>query len=201
MVDRNWGGGVGASKEGGWAVALGPVPMPIETDRLVLRPFKAADAKAIFRVWGDAEVMKYIPRGPYASPFDIKPRLERLARFQEEHGMSLWAVCLREPSEESLWDVPIGSAGLNPVGWQGPEVEVAFHLSRELWGNGLGTEAASAAVAYGFTELGLERIIGLTFPENLASQKVLLKIGMSSLGPTTEYYGLSLLKFEKLREE
>lgn len=175
--------------------------LPLETDRLLLRPFKAADAQAIFRVWGDPEVMKYIPRGAYKSPLDIAPRLERLARFHETEGMSLWAICLRQPTEDELWDIPVGSAGLNPVGWHGPEVEIAYHLARDLWGNGLATEAAGAVLAYGFTELNLERVIGLTFPENAASRRVLEKIGMEERGPTTDYYGLSLIKYEKVRDE
>ncbi len=174
---------------------------PIETQRLVLRPFRVSDAEAMFRVWGDPEVMKYIPRGAYASVAEIEPRLERLARFHEQKGTSLWAVCLREPTEESMWDTPIGSAGLAPVGWAGPEIEVAYHLAKEYWGNGLATEAAAACLAYGFTELNLERIIGLTFKENVASQKVLEKIGMRKLGLTTKYYGMELLEWEKRREE
>jgi RimJ/RimL family protein N-acetyltransferase len=177
------------------------VAFPIETHRLILRPFRIDDAAAMFRVWGDAEVMRYIPRGPYASVEELPPRLERLARFHEQKGLSLWAVCLREPTEEGMWDTPIGSAGLTPVAWAGPEVEVAYHFAREYWGHGFASEAAGACLAYGFTELELPKIIGLTFKENLASQRVLEKIGMTLVGPTSDYYGMSLLKWEKLREE
>lgn len=174
---------------------------PIETQRLILRPFRVSDAEAMFKVWGDAEVMKYIPRGAYARVEEIVPRLERLARFHEQKGLSLWAVCLREPTEESMWDAPIGCAGLTPIAWTGPEVEVAYHFAKEYWGHGFASEAASACLGYGFTELELPRILGLTFKENGASQRVLEKIGMHLVGPTSEYYGMNLLKYEKLREE
>lgn len=176
------------------------MPLPIETDRLVIRLFRESDADAMFDVWGDPQVMRYIPSGPYQRPEDIRPRLERLARFHEHGGRSLWAVCLRRPTEESMWDRPIGAVGIVPVAWEGPETELAFHLAREFWGLGLATEAGAACLAYGFVELGLDRIIGLTFRQNTASHHVLRKLGMSELGPTTAYYGMELLKFEKTSE-
>lgn len=177
------------------------MPFPIETQRLILRPFRPTDAEAMFKVWGDPEVMRYIPRGAYDSVEEIRPRLDRLARFHETKGLSLWAVCLREPSEESMWDTPIGSAGLTPVAWTGPEVEVAYHLAKEYWGHGFASEAAAACLGYGFTEMDLPRIIGLTYKENLASQRVLEKIGMRLVGNTSAFYGMSLVEWEKLREE
>ena len=74
----------------------------------------------------------------------------------------------------------IGRCGLLP--WtieQRAEVEVAYLLAKEYWGQGLGTEAAQAIVHYGFEQLGLSRLICLIDPENQASVKVAVKIGMT----------------------
>lgn len=176
------------------------MPLPIETQRLAIRPFKPEDADAMFEVWSDPQVMKHLPREPARSVADVKARLDRLGRFHRDQGMSIWGVCLREPTEERLFDVPVGAAGLRPVAWTGPEIELHVELARELWGNGLGSEAAEAVLAFGFTELGLDAIIGLVREQNLRGQRVLDKLQMRYEGPTNAYYGIELVKFIADRE-
>jgi ribosomal-protein-alanine N-acetyltransferase len=166
------------------------MPIPIRTPRLRVRPFTLDDAEAMFRVWGDAEVMRYIPREPAKSVDEIRERLSRSLSVEREPGMGVWAIA--RPDD----DVAIGMAGLGRVEWKGPDVEVAYHLARDAWGRGYATEVAGACVRYGFDELGLDRIIGLTFPENVASQRVLEKIGMKKLGLTSRYYQMEMVELE-----
>ncbi len=71
----------------------------------------------------------------------------------------------------------VGQCGLNLL-VEAPEVEVLYLLDRPYWGRGLGTEAARSAVDVGFDQVGLDRIVGLTMPANLASQRVLQKAGL-----------------------
>jgi RimJ/RimL family protein N-acetyltransferase len=59
-----------------------------------------------------------------------------------------------------------------------PEIELLYGISMPYWGMGLATEAARAAVRYGFEEVGLDRIVGIADRENIASRRVLEKIGM-----------------------
>jgi RimJ/RimL family protein N-acetyltransferase len=74
----------------------------------------------------------------------------------------------------------IGRCGLLPWKIEGQnEVEAAYTISREFWGQGLGTEAAQGILNYGFETLNLNRLICLIDPENIASQRVAEKIGMS----------------------
>ena len=74
------------------------------------------------------------------------------------------------------------------------EIEVGYRLAPGAWGHGLASEGARALVRYGFGELGLDRIIGLTHPDNAASQRVLQKAGLADAG-WGRYYGRKLRLF------
>ena len=74
------------------------------------------------------------------------------------------------------------------------DIEVGYRLLAEVWGRGLATEGARALVRYGFDELGLDRIIGVTHPDNAASQRVLVKAGLDDAG-WGNYYGRELRLF------
>jgi RimJ/RimL family protein N-acetyltransferase len=87
------------------------------------------------------------------------------------------------------------------IGWNGlyylaetDETEVGYMLSRAYWGQGFGTESTRAALEYGFNVLGLEQVIGLTHPDNIASQKVLLNSGLRFI-QRQNYFGMEMCKF------
>jgi RimJ/RimL family protein N-acetyltransferase len=118
--------------------------------------------------------MRYIGSGD-AFADDVEEsrrRLERLIEHQELHGFSLWAVTDRESG------AVMGDCGLVLYAHQGPEIELGYRLAKPYWGKGYATEAARAWVAHGFDELGLDRIVAATHPDNAASQRVLEKVGM-----------------------
>src|SRR5215471_4212000 len=71
----------------------------------------------------------------------------------------------------------VGFCGLRFVE-QGPDIEVLYGIAREDWGKGLATEAARAVIEDGLDRLRLERIVGMANPSNIASPRVLLKVGM-----------------------
>jgi ribosomal-protein-alanine N-acetyltransferase len=82
----------------------------------------------------------------------------------------------------------VSRTGQTRIGWAGleflpemNEAEVAYLLGKDYWGKGLATEAALAAVQYGFETAGLARIVGIVHVENVASQRVMDKLGMSLL--------------------
>ena len=87
----------------------------------------------------------------------------------------------------------VGGCGLFPVP-DGDDIEIAYRLPVDCWGQGYATEMAGAVLAHGFGTLGLARIVGLTWPENVASQRVLRKIGMREHGVET-HYGRDMLVF------
>ena len=132
-------------------------------------------------MYADREVMRYIGAGDAHSTSveDSERRLQRLIDHQERHGFSLWAVTDRETG------TVMGDGGLIHLAHRGPEIELGCRLAKPYWGKGYATEVASAWVAHGFEELGLERIVAVTHPENVASQRVLEKVGFAHEGMTS----------------
>jgi ribosomal-protein-alanine N-acetyltransferase len=146
----------------------------LDTSRLRLRPFTLADHEAHAQIYSDPQVMQYMPRGPMALPEARQASQAVLTHFIEhwtQHGFGVWAVT------DKATGTLLGQCGLRFVP-QLHEVEILYLLVQAVWGQGLASEAARAALTYGFEQVGLERIIALTKPENTASRRVMEKLGM-----------------------
>ncbi|MDP9472557.1 MAG: GNAT family N-acetyltransferase [Chloroflexota bacterium] len=161
--------------------------MILETERLILREWTPEDAPVAFAIYGDPAVMRYIRADGRPDP-DVAHThagLQRaIARYPQRPGFGFWAAVERTGGE-------VVGAGLLKDLDGGPEVEVGYHLARRVWGRGYATELARALVAYGFGRLGLNRIVGVAYPENRASCRVLEKAGLVYLG-RRRYYGQDL---------
>jgi RimJ/RimL family protein N-acetyltransferase len=147
--------------------------MPIlETSRLILREFCPKDVDALARILSDPETMRFYP-----AKYDRKGVEGWIARNQQryaEDGHGLWAMVLKTDGQL------IGDCGLTLQNVEGAEeIEIGYHVRRDLWRQGLATEAARACRDYGFARLPAERLISLIRPENLASRRVAEKNGMS----------------------
>lgn len=145
----------------------------LETKRLLLRHQVPTDLDDLWALYCDPEIIKYIPDAPRTRE-EAKDELEwHMNGHPRNPQLGLWATIHKETGGF------IGRCGLLPWTIDGQEeVEVAYTIGREFWGQGLGTEAARAILHYGFRELNLTRLISLIDPENIASQKVAEKIGM-----------------------
>jgi [ribosomal protein S5]-alanine N-acetyltransferase len=143
----------------------------IETERLILREFVPEDVDALSLVVSDRETMRFYP-----APLDraeVDAWIVRNLRRYEKDGHALWAAILKSSNEL------IGDCGLVRQTVEGiDEVEIAYHIRRDLWGKGLATEAARACRDYGFARLPVERLISLIRPENLSSRRVAEKNGL-----------------------
>lgn len=151
-----------------------PIPSVIETDRLILRPWLDGDEAPFAAMSADAEVMLHLLA--LASPEAVKGWIERQRTHFAVHGFCLWAVESRASGEF------MGAAGLLKVGYDAPftpAVEVGWRLARRFWGRGYAPEAASAAVGFGFEQVGLREIVANAAPANLKSRRVMEKLGMS----------------------
>ena len=161
---------------------------PEPTERLRYRALEAADAEALHAVWGDPEVMRYLPSGPSESVAQTRERVELHAARFAEAGHGLCAVVETDSARV------VGVCGLFPVEWTGPDVEVAYHFARSAWNRGYATEAAGAWVTEAFDQLGLDRVVAFAFPANRASTRVMEKIGMT-FQREVEKYGESLVEY------
>jgi [ribosomal protein S5]-alanine N-acetyltransferase len=152
------------------------IPLPIETERLILRAFEPErDADQMLEVYGDPAVMRYIPEGLYRSLTAVRATLERYAREQESRGFSFWAVVERSGGRV------IGDAGFG-VFRQTGDVELGYTLRRDRWARGYATEAARACLAAGFAHLDVPRIVAVVDHENRRSFGVAERIGMVRIG-------------------
>jgi RimJ/RimL family protein N-acetyltransferase len=154
----------------------------LETERLLLREFDEGDAASFYLLGSDPAVIRYTsdPGGGLTS---IEHALEvlryrPLADYQK-YGYGRWACVLKASGEV------IGFAGLKYLA-DSHEVDIGFRLLPAYWGQGLATEACRAVLDYGRTRLGLQRIIGLVDPENVASVRVLEKLGLTLTGQVEE---------------
>jgi len=146
----------------------------LESKRLVLRRQVIEDLDALWALYCDPEITRYIPDAP-RSREEAREELEWHMNGHPKHPeLGLWAT-IHKPT-----GMFIGRCGLLPWTIDGQyEVEVAYTISRSYWGQGLGSEAAQAILQYGFEKLKLSRLICLIDPDNIASQRVAQKIGMT----------------------
>ena len=143
----------------------------LRTPRLLLRPWRDEDAAAFAELSADPDVMEFLLSlsGPAAW-------VGRARAHWDEHGFGQWVVEL--PGEASF----IGVVGLSTISYTAPftpAVEIAWRLARAYWGRGYATEAAQAALDYGFEKLGLAEIVALTVPANWRSRRVMERLGMT----------------------
>jgi len=146
----------------------------LETEHLLSRHFEPGDLDALFALYSDAEIRRYIPEGMLT----VEETREELEWYLQGHPdypeLGLWATILKDT------DRFIGRCGLLPWTIDGrAEVEVAYLIDKDYWGQGLGTEAAQGILDYGFNKLNMPRLICLIDAENLASIRVAQKIGMT----------------------
>jgi RimJ/RimL family protein N-acetyltransferase len=158
----------------------------VTTQRLALRPPTLDDLPAWHAIYLDAEEVWY--GAPRSSLDENRTRLERQIAHFEEHGFGMCAVALAASGET------IGTAGLQHLEG-GPEVEVGYRFLKEHWGHGYATESARASIAFGFDEVGLERIVAVALESNVASRRVLEKCGLREIG-LTHVHGLEHVKYE-----
>ena len=143
----------------------------LATERLILRPWRDDDLAPFAEMGLDAEVMRHFPA--QLSRDETAAMFGRIREHFDREGFGLWAV-----------EVPgvapfIGFTGLMRPRWRPDCVEVGWRLARPHWGSGYATEAARAAVGYGFGRLALAEIVAFVLPANTRSQAVMDRLGMT----------------------
>lgn len=152
------------------------MPTFLETERLVLRPFTAADTGHLFALDNDPDVMRFINGGRPASREAIKTRT--LPRLLHDHPCfgtrGYWAA------EEKTTGTFLGWFEYRPLRDDSPAVvELGYRLNKAAWGRGYATEGSRALIHKGFTELGVERVTANTMAVNTGSRRVMEKSGLS----------------------
>jgi RimJ/RimL family protein N-acetyltransferase len=142
----------------------------IETERLLMRTYTIEDLKAVYVLITDPDVTRYFPEDYSVKKEDVLASLPRRMEKWRKHGFGQLGVY--EKASGKL----IGYCGLQYLD-KTSEVEIYYGFSKDVWRRGIATEAAQAMLRFGFEEVKLEKMVAVTHPENIASQKVLERLG------------------------
>jgi RimJ/RimL family protein N-acetyltransferase len=165
----------------------------LRTDRLLLRRWLPADRAPFAALNADPRVIEFLP-GPL-SPEQSDALIARIEAHFDEHGFGLWAV---EICETAMLAGFVGLAVPRFEAHFTPCVEIGWRLAAEHWGHGYATEAARAALNFGFEVAGLEEIVSFTATGNLRSRRVMERIGMTH-NPAEDFDHPSLAEGHRLR--
>ncbi len=148
----------------------------METDRLLLRPFRSDDAAAIQQLAASEEIARstFVPH-PYEDGM-AEEFIERSKRKTESGEWANFAILLKK--EGTL----IGSIGYKDIDPEHNRAEFGYWIGKPYWGQGYATEAVIQLISFGFRELELHRVYATPFGSNIASQRVLEKAGMIKEG-------------------
>ncbi len=145
------------------------------TERLSLRLITADDLDWFIELYGDPEITRYLGGRRERSQVEQMMRDRILGYYDAYPGLGIWMTVERETGAR------VGFHLLNTI--QGESIiQIGFTLHRSAWGRGYATEMASAVLRYGFVDLNLPCIVGMADRANLASQRVLGRIGLHRNG-------------------
>ena len=147
----------------------GTLPLP-SSPRLAFGTWQPDNTSLAMQLWGDARVTSFITARPF-TPVQVEERVQQEMTGQAMFGVQYGPVFLRSNGEL------VGCCGFRPRPVQPDVLELGFLLRPGFWGQGLATEAAGAAVAHAFDVLGARAIFAGHHPGNVASQRVLEKLG------------------------
>jgi len=145
----------------------------LTTARLYLRPFTIDDLDHFFFLCSDPDMMRYI--GQPDTKTQARIRLEQWLTYRSQQGLGAWAVFDKTSNQFA------GYGFLRSVE-QASTAEIGYGLAKIYWNQGLTTELATALLTWGFQTKCLEQIVGFVNPENIASCRVMAKLGMQDCG-------------------
>jgi RimJ/RimL family protein N-acetyltransferase len=165
----------------------------LETERLLLRGWRASDRMPFRKINADPRVMEFMPE--LLSPSASDAMMQRIEEHFERHGFGLFAA---EHLQSGSF---IGYIGLAVPRFDAPfmpAVEIGWRIAFEFWGQGFATEGARRVVDHAFEDLRLERLVSFTAVQNQRSRRVMEKLGMTH-DPDEDFDRPSLAEGHPLR--
>jgi len=145
----------------------------IRTQRLGFRTWTKDDLNLAIKLWGNLEVTKFFDKRGALSREQVNRRLLEEIHTQIRHGIQYWPIFI------DATDAHIGCAGLRPYDLPNRILEIGFHIRPSYWRQGYASEAAIAVLSYAFEKLDAAAIFAGHNPENIASKKILAKLGFT----------------------
>ncbi|HEX8702759.1 MAG TPA: GNAT family N-acetyltransferase [Myxococcaceae bacterium] len=148
----------------------------LRTSRLLLRPFRPEDEEALFHLWNEPQVARYLWDSQPISREVVREQIALSEQDFRQRGLGEFCLFLTERPETL-----IGFCGLRGIDG-GQDIEVLYGLLPGFWGRGLATEAAQAVLRFGFEQAGLEEIFAGADFGNAASIRCMERLGMTEAG-------------------
>ena len=156
----------------------------LRTERLILEPWRGERLEDFVSICADPEVMRFIGRGTTWDRARGEDAFARALERRRQRGFGRRSL-IEESSGRWLGFVEINAVGPGVAGIEPDELEIGWWLASWAWGQGFATEGAEAIRDEGFERFGLERIIGRFQPANVASGRIMEKLGMRYERDTT----------------
>ena len=168
--------------QGGSIFMFIKVPEMLETKRTVIRPFIEDDLEGFYRCMSDEIATEYLLFADDQKTFEGTKQLLEMTIDNYDNDEQIYALTVAD----RLTGEFIGSVGFGPDFGADPgfcgSVQMFWSILPEYWGKGYATEASKRLLEYAFEELGIKKIIAYSHPQNIASKKIALKIGMKEEG-------------------
>ncbi|MBW4085130.1 GNAT family N-acetyltransferase [Paenibacillus sp. S150] len=149
--------------------------------RIELRAMEARHAPALYKVWSHPQVASLLAAPPLSSPQAAEQLIALLTQMSREEESLRWSIL--GPGGDV-----IGSCGYNSWQLQGAyRGEIGCELLPDCWGQGYMREALELVLEFGFTVMGLNRIEGLTHPDNVRAERLFQALGFQREGLLREY--------------
>ncbi len=166
----------------------------LESERLYLKEFTDNDLQNLFRLNSDPDVMKCIGREPETDINVIKENIKKIRKYYVKNsGLGVWGG-FEKQSDEFIGFYEL--AHLDNT----DEIEVGYRLLKQYWNKGYATEMTKELTKYGFNEIGLDKIAGITHHKNIASQRVLEKAGLRYI-KDAHFYNTGVMYYSISKEE
>jgi ribosomal-protein-alanine N-acetyltransferase len=153
----------------------------LETERFILRQLTEQDAEAVYQYFSKPEVVRYYDLDLFTAPSQAIETIARWnSRYAEGRGIR-WGIAAKED------DQIIGSCGFFNWSKKDQRAEIGYELDIDHWNKGVMTEVVSTVIKFGFEQLKFNRIEAHFHPDNVASERVLSKVGFKKEGLLREY--------------
>ena len=156
--------------------------LSLTTERLVLRDFRESDWQAVHKYGSDPQVVRHVEFGPNTKE-ETRSFIKRAVASQKEEPRRSYELAVVLRAKDRL----IGGCSIYISNPDHREGSIGYIFNRHFWRQGYATETARALLGFGFDKLGLHRIFSTCDPRNIASKRVLEKIGMQREGRLREH--------------